>query len=166
MSSPMDFEQNCCESRMYSMPTSSMASMVSMATTSSSVSQSLMSLPSSSSHCHYDSLCSTSTSGSNRLFNAFDNRLDHNFETKPDTDLIGVPNDYHYKSEEQHEFCPKMKSIRQKTHEMKRKHMSKDMAGERLLRRAANSNDLECVERLLNEGIDPQSCDERSRTAL
>jgi len=109
-------------------PTSSMSPMVSMATTSSAASSSLMTMPSTSSHCHYDSLCSTSTSG-HRLFHAFDNRLDHNFDTKSDNQLIGVPNDYNYNTEEQHEFCPKMKSFRPKSHDIKRKHIFKDIAG-------------------------------------
>lgn len=142
-------------------------------------------------HCHYGRLGSSSTSNDNQLTHLLNNRIDDHFleELKTETDSIEVPNDYCYSNEEQHEFCPKMKNFRQKTHEIKRKHIFKDIAGfqyfrwfvlkfiwhyfqyilrtgERLLRRASNSDDFETVEKLLNEGIDPQSCDERNRTAL
>ena len=50
-------------------------------------------------------------------------------ESKPETHSIGVPNDYHYSNEEQHDFYPKVRTHRQKSHEIRKKHIFKDIAG-------------------------------------
>ncbi len=88
-------------------------------------------MPSISSHCHYESLCSSSTSSHNQMTDSSNNRIDERLheDSKPETDSIGVPNDYCYSNEEQHEFYPKIRNHRQKTHEIRRKHIFKDIAG-------------------------------------
>ncbi|XP_054155118.1 ankyrin repeat domain-containing protein 54-like [Oppia nitens] len=146
--------------------TSSIPAMASVASTSVETSTSSHLLPSSSHHYPYDSLCLPSSSHNNRMVPMFDNQSEHSSVDYKSDNNVQVFNDLNYNSEEQHDLKPKMRSIRPKSHDIKRKHISKDITGERLLRRSANCNDIETVRRLLDEGIDPVSCDERSRTAL
>lgn len=81
------------------------------------------------SNCHYRNVCSTSTSN-NQMTDFSDHPFDqHIFEESCEQNSIGVPNDYFYNSEEQHEFRPKLKTCRQKGHEVRRKHIFKDVAG-------------------------------------
>ena len=71
-----------------------------------------------------------STSNNNRMTDFSDHHFDHHFfEDSSEQNSIGVPNDYFYNNEEQHEYCPKIKTSRQKTHEVRRKHIFKDVAG-------------------------------------
>jgi hypothetical protein len=115
-------------------PLSSMSSLPSTSSTSS------LSLPSIPSHSRHESLPSSS-----RDDRIFDFHFSHNFSNvqKRDSlkyensferiececDIIAVPNDYYYNNDEQHDYCSKMKTSRQRKHEIKCKHISKDIAG-------------------------------------
>ncbi len=121
------------------MPLSSMSSLPSTSTSSTSS----LSLPSIPSHSRHESLPSSSRDGG--MSHIFDSHFSHNFSNvqKRDSlkyensseriececDIIAVPNDYYYNNDEQHDYCSKMKTSRQRKHEIKCKHISKDIAG-------------------------------------
>lgn len=69
-------------------------------------------------------------------------------------------------SASQHEFSPKIRTTIRKPSARGNSVINRDFTGEKKLRLASNLNELDTVQKLLDDGIDPKSFDNRQRTAL
>jgi len=101
----------------------------------------------------------------------------HSFEMCPWPSVSGAsfintsfhhpPTGHGYGEQEQHEFQPKMKATQRKEtvrfYSISNRNV---LENERKLRMAASLNDLELLQKLLNDGINPKCCDSRQRAPL
>jgi hypothetical protein len=68
--------------------------------------------------------------------------------------------------DQQHNYSPKIRHVQKLKDVRWMSVLNQKLTGEKKLRLAANLNEVELIQRLLDQGVDPKSHDSRQRTAL